>query len=85
MYKIEYTKEARKALRKMPRNTALLILKKIEELALNPRSKNNNVKELKGVEGYRLRVGDWRILYQIHNNSLQIIIVTIAPRGGVYR
>jgi mRNA interferase RelE/StbE len=84
-YKIVYSKEASKALRHMPRNIALTILGKIETLALNPYAKNNNVKELKGVEGFRLRVGDWRILYQIHNNILQIYIVTIAPRGGAYR
>jgi mRNA interferase RelE/StbE len=66
----------------MPKNTALTILRKIEALALSPYAKNHNIKELKGLEGFRLRVGDWRILYQIHNNILQIYIVTIAPRGG---
>lgn len=81
-YKIVYSKEASKALRHMPKNTALTILRKIEALALSPYAKNNNIKELKGLEGFRLHVGDWRILYQIHNNILQIYIVTIAPRGG---
>ena len=85
MYKIIYSKEARKTLKHVPKNTALTILKKIEMLALNPNAKNNNIKELKGVEGFRLRVGDWRILYQIQSDILQIYIVTIAPRGGVYR
>lgn len=85
IHKIVYSKEASKTLRHMPKNTALQILEKIEALALNPFAKNNNIKELKGVEGFRLRVGDWRILYQIHNNILQIYIVTIAPRGGAYR
>lgn len=85
MHKIVYSKEASKTLRHMPKNTALIILKKIEALALNPYAKNNNIKELKAAEGFRLRVGDWRILYQIHNNILQIYIVTIAPRGGAYR
>jgi len=84
MFKIIYSKEASKALKHMPKNTALKILKKIEELALNPYAKNNNLKELKGIEGFRLRMGDWRILYQIHNNILQVYIVTIAPRGGAY-
>ncbi len=47
--------------------------------------KNDNIKELKGVEGFRLRVGDWRILYRIHNDILQVYVVTIAPRGETYR
>jgi mRNA interferase RelE/StbE len=68
----------------MPKIMALTLLKKIEELAPNPYAKNNNIKELKGIEGFRLRVGDWRILYQIYNDVLQIYIVTIAPRGGAY-
>jgi len=85
MHKIIYSKEASKVLRHIPKNTALIILKKIEDLALNPYAKNHNIKKLKGVEGFRLRVGDWRILYHIHNDILQIYIVTIAPRGGVYR
>jgi len=85
MYKVTYSKEASKALRHMPKNMALIILKKIEDLALNPYSKNHNIKKLKGIEGFRLRVGDWRILYQIQNDVLQIYIVTIAPRGGAYR
>ena len=71
--------------KKMPKNMACTILKKIEILAENPYAQNNNVKELKGVDGFRLRVGDWRILYQIRNKVLEIYVVTVAPRGGAYR
>lgn len=85
MYDIIYSKEANKAFRSMPKNTALTILRKIEDLAPNPYAKNNNIKELKGVKRFRLRVGDWRVLYQIHNDILEIYVITIAPRGEVYK
>lgn len=83
-YQVIYSKEARKTLKYLPKNTAHIILKKVEAVALDPYAKNNNVKELRGIEGFRLRVGDWRILYQIYDSTMHIYIVTIAPRGGVY-
>lgn len=85
MYKIEYQQQAIKALLKMPRNTARLIREKIEHLALSPYSANNNVKRLEGVSGYRLRVGDWRVLYEIIDDRLVIVVVKIRPRGDAYQ
>ena len=85
MYKIEYQREAIKSLLKMPRNTARLIREKIEHLALSPYAANNNVKRLEGVGGYRLRVGDWRVLYEIIDDRLVIVVVKIRPRGDAYK
>lgn len=85
MYKIEYQQQAIKALLKMPRNTARLIREKIEHLALSPYAANNNVKRLEGINGYRLRVGDWRVLYEIVDDRLVIVVVKIKPRGDVYK
>jgi mRNA interferase RelE/StbE len=84
MYSIEITREAAKALRKMPRNVALLIRSKIDDLAADPYAANNNVKKLKGSEDYRLRVGDWRVVYTLLDAKLVIVVVRVAPRGGVY-
>ena len=85
MYKIEYQQQAIKALLKMPRNSARLIREKIEHLALSPYAANNNVKRMEGVGGYRLRVGDWRVLYEIIDDRLIIVIVKIRPRGDAYK
>ncbi|MBT0654104.1 type II toxin-antitoxin system RelE family toxin [Geomobilimonas luticola] len=85
MFSIEYSRAARKALKAMPRNTARLILEKIESLAIDPMAPNNNVKKLTNHPGYRLRVGDWRIVYTIHEQALLIAVVRIAPRGDVYQ
>ena len=85
MFTIEYSKAARKALKAMPQNTALLIVEKVEALAVDPLAPNNNVKKLTNHPGYRLRVGDWRVVYLLHEQALLIAVVRIAPRGDVYQ
>lgn len=69
----------------MPRNTAQRIGNKIEHLAKDPCAPNPNVMKLKDRPGYRLRVGDWRIIYEIRKDELIILVLKIAPRGEVYR
>lgn len=84
MYSVAYSREAVRTLRRMPRNTSALIYAKIESLALNPRTPNNNVKALAGRPGFRLRVGGWRVIYDL-NDGLRILAVErIAPRGSAY-
>ena len=85
MYQIEYTRDAVKALKAMPRNMSLQIRGKIELLAADPFAANNNVRKLVGREAYRLRVGDWRVIYEIDGGRLVIHILAVAPRGGVYQ
>ncbi len=84
MYKITFSKQADKALRKMPRNLALKLAEKIKKLSKNP-EKMTNIKKLTDHPGYRLRVGDWRIVYLLNNNEKIIHIIKIKTRGGVYR
>lgn len=85
MYEILFTKQAHKVLRRMPRNTAKRIRGKIEQLAEDPYAANPNANKLKGREGYRLRVGDWRIIYELGEDELVILVLRIAPRGEAYR
>lgn len=82
MYKITFSKDADKALRRMPRNIAQNIAKKIKQLAAAP-SKMRNVKKLTGHPGYRLRVGNWRVVYTVWDNELLIHVIKIKPRGEV--
>lgn len=82
MKQISYSKAAIKALRRIPANTAALIRAKIEAYARDPNSQANNVKPLKGREGIRLRVGDWRVIMDDLGNFLAIL--DIWPRGGLY-
>jgi mRNA interferase RelE/StbE len=83
VWRIEYSGSSLRALRKMPRNIAQTIEKKIEALAEDPYAPNNNVKKLQGRPGFRLRVGDWRVLYELDMD--RIVILEIGPRGGMYR
>ncbi|TCP61437.1 mRNA interferase RelE/StbE [Rhodovulum bhavnagarense] len=82
MRQISYTKAAIRALRRMPANTAILIRSKIEAYARDPASQSNNVRPLKGREGVRLRVGDWRVIMDDQGNVLAVL--DIGPRGGFY-
>jgi mRNA interferase RelE/StbE len=84
MYGIEFLPDARKALRMMPRNVRELILAKIETLVLAPFDASN-VRKLRGRDGWRLRVGTWRIIYAVDPTRLTIVVLTIATRGRVYQ
>ena len=73
-----------KILRKLPKNLLKQIQAKIDNLAKEPRP--DGCKKLAGHENlYRVRVGDWRILYSIEDEKLIILILVIAPRGSAYR
>jgi mRNA interferase RelE/StbE len=82
MKQISCTKAAIRALRRMPANTATLIRSKIEAYATDPASQGNNVRALKGREGIRLRVGDWRVIMDDQGNVLAVL--DIGPRGSVH-
>ncbi|MCC5960170.1 MAG: type II toxin-antitoxin system RelE/ParE family toxin [Rhodobacteraceae bacterium] len=82
MKQISYTKAAIRALRRMPANTAALIRTKIQAYAQDPSAQANNVKSLKGREGFRLWVWDWRVIMDDQGNVLAVL--DIGPRGGIY-
>jgi mRNA interferase RelE/StbE len=77
------TKEALKTLRGMPKNRSRLIVGKIEELAKNPAALANQVTKLQGRDGYRLRVGDWRVIFT--DDAAMLSVLAIGPRGDIYR
>jgi mRNA interferase RelE/StbE len=85
VYKITYSTQAVRALLKIPKNTAKLIREKLDQLAQDPHSSNPNVKKLLGRPGYRLRVGDWRVIYEINDTEIIIIVMKIGSRGEVYK
>ncbi|MEI9430605.1 type II toxin-antitoxin system RelE family toxin [Mesorhizobium sp. Cs1299R1N3] len=79
---IRYTRTALKSLTRMPANTARLITAKIEQYAAEPASLANNVKRLKGRPGFRLRVGDYRIIFDQDGTVMDIL--EVGPRGSIY-
>ena len=82
-YSITISKQARKQLRDIPRKDRLRISGAIELLGDNPIP----LKALKltNRDGYRLRVGDYRIIYIFNSNRLIILIINIAHRSAAYQ
>ena len=69
----------------MPRNTAKLIREKVEMIAAHRYADHPNAKKLQSRDGYRLRVGDWRVIYKIQSEELMIMVLKVASRGEVYK
>lgn len=84
MHSIEYTRDALTVLAAMPRNARELVIGKIEALARDPFGAAN-VKALVGQPGYRLRVGDWCVIYDVEAERLVVRVLRIGPRAGMYR
>ena len=84
MYDVRYARSAGKTLCRLPCNVATLIEDKVTALAMVPRAPDNNVKKLVGRPGLHLRVGDRRIIYELHDDVLVVLVLEIAPRGGAY-
>jgi mRNA interferase RelE/StbE len=82
MKPVVLSKKAAKALGSMPANEAARVLAKIEQLAAAPEELANNVTRLVGSPFSRLRIGNWRVIFDDAGNVLNI--VAIGPRGGIY-
>lgn len=84
MYKVLTTKSFAKALSRLPVNWQKRIVGKIKEIAVDPYARHNNVTRLQGRDGYRLGIGDWRVLYELHDGRLELWALDVAARGGIY-
>ncbi len=82
-YEIIFLGEARKDLKKINKSDNLYILKKIKELA--ELKANLNIKKLKFKNDlYRLRSGNYRIVYAVKKNELIILVIAVAHRKEIY-
>ena len=82
-YTIVLSKNAQKRLDKLSNQIVGPILNAISELEDNPRPQG--FKKLKGRDGYRIRIGNYRIIYNIFENELIIDIITLGHRKDVYK
>ena len=80
IYKIIFEKQAQKFLEKQDKNNRLRLYKAIYKLP-----NGSNIKKLKGHNLYRLRVGDYRIIYTVEDAIRLIDIENIDNRGDVYK
>lgn len=81
-FTIVLSKKAQKQLDKLTDNIANPIFDAISDLAFEPRPRG--YKKLKGRTGYRIRVGDYRVIYEIIDNELIIDVITVGHRKDIY-
>lgn len=83
-YKIDFKPSAKESLGKIPQPYRRRIGRKIDRLAQNPRPRD--AKKLSDKDRlYRIRVGDYRVVYQINDEMLLVVVVRIGTRGDVYK
>ena len=82
-YKIVIKRSAAKEVEKIPKSHRKRIVAKIQDLSRQPRPLG--VKKLSGEEKYRIRQGEYRILYRIEDSIITITVVKVGNRKDVYR
>ncbi len=82
-YKIRIKKSASEELGKIQKKDLLKIIERIKKLALNPRPQG--YQKLSSLERYRLRQGNYRIIYSVSGKDFEIHIVKIGHRREVYK
>ena len=83
-YRIEWKNSAKKELRKLDRTVIPKIVAAVESLATTPHPEGH--KKLQGSEHtYRIRIGDYRVVYSIEDQVLLIEIVKVGHRKNIYK
>ena len=82
-FQVILPKSVQKELDRLPDEIARRILARLAGLETNPRPPD--VKKLKGRDAWRIRLGDYRVIYEIHDRVLQILVITVGHRREVYR
>ena len=82
-YRIDYSPAAAKQLRKFDREIYVRIRPVIDALANDPRPSGCTMLTVE--KRYRIRVGDFRIVYEIHDSKLVVLVIRIGHRSSVYR
>jgi mRNA interferase RelE/StbE len=86
LHRVILTKRARKGLEKAPEHIRRKSIEALDALQYSfAPVKLFDVKRLKGFEDvFRIRIGDWRIIYEVHRKDGVIVVLDIGPRGRVY-
>ena len=83
MLEITYRRSALRAFRRMEPGTARRIGERIQAVAADPANRSLGVARLTNRPGYRLRVGDWRVIFDMDDEALDVLV--IETRGEVYK
>ncbi len=82
-YRVLLARSAQKQLEALSGEIESRILARLSELESNPRP--SGCKKIANRDGWRVRVGDYRIIYEIHDKVMHVLVVTIGHRREVYR
>jgi Cytotoxic translational repressor of toxin-antitoxin stability system len=82
-YTIRLEKAAERQLEKLPPEILSRVSQQLINLEQNPRQ--SNIKKLSGIEGYRIRVGDYHILFTIDDKSREVRVYRVKHRREVYQ
>lgn len=82
-YKVVFRRSVARDMRQIPNRDIRRILAAIESLSDDPRP--SGLEKLSGLERYRVRQGDYRIIYEIRNDELIVVVVKIGHRKDAYR
>lgn len=83
-YEVKFSRGAKKQFRKLPIDVQQRIQTKINDLAIEPRP--NWVKKLQADDNsYRIRVGDYRVVYEIDDDVLIVTVIKIGHRSEIYK
>jgi mRNA interferase RelE/StbE len=84
VYAVEFLPAAARQLAKLDRSVQRRIARAVDGLAVEPRGPSSA--KLRGADDiWRVRVGDYRVLYQIHDARLVILVVAVGHRATIYR
>ncbi len=84
-YNLLIRPQAKKKLQSLPRTDRFRIAEKLEQLGRNPDDSSLDIKKLEGEPYFRLRVGNWRVIFERHDTVKIIAIEKIKPRGDAYK
>uniref|UniRef100_A0A942YB56 Type II toxin-antitoxin system RelE/ParE family toxin n=1 Tax=Neobacillus citreus TaxID=2833578 RepID=A0A942YB56_9BACI len=83
-YRVEFTSSAARAIRKLPKNVRTRLLDAVAQLSDDPRPVGS--RKLAGAEiAWRVRAGDYRVIYEVEDDVLLVTVVRAAHRREVYR
>jgi len=85
VYEIAYSTTALKSLRRLPANWRMRIKDKVSAVAGAPYGQHPQVKRLAGRADFRLRVGDWRVLYRLDAATRTLLVLDVLKREEAYR
>lgn len=85
-YTIQFVKSARKEFERLPAKIREKTAEALNLLAQNPYSELLKIKKMKGaVDLYRIRLGEYRVVYELRNDRLVVIVIKVGHRREVYR